>query len=205
MPSSAPSFPPFTPYVQHNRTPLPPRSNSRPLPASVSRILPFLFLGPVSATSNGPFLTSAHVTHILSIGKSPAPNPTAAAITYHRLGLLDKASADMAAVVAQSVAIIDAVERDGGVVLVHCSAAISRSLAVVAAYLMLRRGKTLRAALEELTRGGAVVAPNAGFLRQLGAMEESGVGGKATVEVGEGELEGTRRVGDVLGKAGVDE
>ncbi|KAF2497677.1 phosphatases II, partial [Lophium mytilinum] len=80
----------------------------------------------------------------------------------------DKPSADISTVVARAVEIIDAVEKEGGVLLVHCSAGISRSPTVVAAYLMLQKGWTLQGALGEMRRGRGCVRPNEGFLRQLG-------------------------------------
>jgi atypical dual specificity phosphatase len=58
-----------------------------------------------------------------------------------------------------------------GKILVHCSAGISRSPMVVAAYLMKRKGMTLKAALGQIIRVRPQVSPNAGFLQQLKEME----------------------------------
>ncbi|KAK4213161.1 phosphatases II [Rhypophila decipiens] len=52
-------------------------------------------------------------------------------------------------------------------VLIHCSAAISRSPAVIAGYLMKSQGMTLRESFEVLVRARDAVSPNIGFLRQL--------------------------------------
>jgi atypical dual specificity phosphatase len=54
-----------------------------------------------------------------------------------------------------------------GKILVHCSAGISRSPMVVAAYLMKRKGMALKAALAQIIRVRPQVSPNAGFLQQL--------------------------------------
>ncbi|KAM7212651.1 phosphatases II [Rhypophila decipiens] len=56
-------------------------------------------------------------------------------------------------------------------VLIHCSAAISRSPAVVAGYLMKSQGMTLQESLGVLVQARDAVSPNIGFLRQLCEME----------------------------------
>lgn len=73
-------------------------------------------------------------------------------------------------------------------VLFHCSAAISRSPAVLAGYLMKRRGLTLRESLVLLVKGREAVSPNVGFMRQLCEMEREvfglGEGDEGSVDVG---------------------
>lgn len=144
----------------------------------------FLYLGPVSATANSSFLHSHGITHILSIGRSPAvrldandetttasSSATLMRIAYHRLALNDLEHADIKPCVDQACEILDGVAKGGGKVLVHCSAAISRSPTIVAAYLMKRHGYTLRESLKTLVRTRDAIAPNPGFLNQLGEME----------------------------------
>jgi len=129
-----------------------------------------LYLGPVSATSNTGFLSREGITQILSIGKSPAAQIDG--ITYLRLGLTDEEESDITEVVQRACEFIDAAAESGGEkVLVHCSAAISRSPTIVAAYLMKSRGMTLRESLQALVKARSVVSPNPGFLRQLSDME----------------------------------
>jgi atypical dual specificity phosphatase len=129
-----------------------------------------LYLGPVSATSNTAFLQSHAITHILSIGKSPSSHIEG--ITYHRLSLTDEEDSQIAETVQKACDIIDAAEAARGRALVHCSAAISRSPAIVTGYLMKRRGITLRDSLAMVVNARAVVSPNLGFLRQLSEMEK---------------------------------
>lgn len=129
-----------------------------------------LYLGPVSATSNSGFLEREGITHILSIGRSP--NARDPSIQYERLGLLDSQDADIRPVVDKACAFIDSVLASNGKVLVHCSAAISRSPAIVAAYLIKRLGMTLAGSLEKLVEARGAVAPNQGFLSQLADIEK---------------------------------
>lgn len=164
---------------------------------------PSLYLGPCSAASSPPFLTRNSITHVLSIGANPLASRKVDGVTYHRLALRDSDSSSISGVVDAACEIIDAAiaapsesggsESEGtgmGKILVHCAAGISRSPAVVAAYLMKRKGMTLRAALGQIVRARPCVSPNAGFMRQLREMEREvyGRGGGGSLEDVVGEL-----------------
>ncbi|KAJ7292862.1 hypothetical protein C8J57DRAFT_1444288 [Mycena rebaudengoi] len=113
-----------------------------------------LFLGPASAASSHPFLSSHSITHILSIGATPAetfPN-----ISYHRLSLADSPSSSIDKVSEQAATIIDAALASNN-----------------GAGRILRRGMSLLEALGTIVRARPTVTPNAGFLAQLKALERS--------------------------------
>ncbi|KAK0617534.1 protein-tyrosine phosphatase-like protein [Immersiella caudata] len=153
-------------------------SSDNKQPASC--ILPdLLYLGPVSATSNAVFLKRQGITHILSIGKSPASHVEG--IIYERLSLTDEEDSSISTVADKACDIIDAAAAVKGKVLVHCSAAISRSPTIVAAYLMKRQGMTLRESLTTLVGARAVVSPNPEFLKQLADMEKE-ISGESTFD-----------------------
>ena len=63
---------------------------------------------------------------------------------------------------------------DGGHILVHCAAGVSRSATVVIAYLMTRKHLTYSAALELVKSNRPVVNPNIGFALQLAELEKCG-------------------------------
>jgi len=136
-----------------------------------------LYLGPLSSTSPSPKNTALlhrnYITHVLSIGRSPLA--TIEGITYHRLSLIDTDTEDSLVkfrqVAGEAIAIIDAVAKNGEHILVHCSAGISRSPAIIAAYLIRRKGMRLDDALELLKEKRGAVNPNGGFLRVLKEME----------------------------------
>ncbi|KAL2837231.1 protein-tyrosine phosphatase-like protein [Aspergillus pseudoustus] len=173
---------------------------------STGAVLPdFLYLGPVSAASDLKFLCAQGITVVISIGKSPARKhenisteggSRQEVITYHRLTLEDKEDADLSKCVQTACAILDEASTAKQRVLVHCSAAISRSPAVVAGYLILRRGYSLGESLDVLKQARPAVSPNRGFLEQLRKME--GEVGGARKGVGDGEGEG--EVQDALAK-----
>ena len=103
-------------------------------------------------------------------------------MTYHRLSLSDSVSSSISKTIDAACEIIDRAigSRNGtGKILVHCSAGISRSPMVVAAYLMKRKGMVLRAALRQIVCVRPQISPNAGFLRQLKEMEMELYGGSS--------------------------
>ncbi|THH28567.1 hypothetical protein EUX98_g5631 [Antrodiella citrinella] len=131
-------------------------------------ILPFLFLGPRSAASQ-PFLTSHSINHVLSIGSSPPT--TLPDVTYTRIPLLDTPTADLSKVYDRVAIAINAARGSGGKILVHCSAAVSRSPTVVTAYLMIEQKMTLKEALGTVVRARNAVNPNPGLFEQLKVLE----------------------------------
>ena len=60
-------------------------------------------------------------------------------------------------------------------VLVHCAAGISRSSTIVLAYLVARRGYTLREAFEHVHARRPVVWPNDGFMEALIQLERRSI------------------------------
>lgn len=139
---------------------------------AATQIYPRIFLGPCSSASNASFLTTNSVTHILSIGSTP--NTHLPNLEYQRLPLTDSPSSSITQVVEAATAFIDtalASRNDTGVILLHCSAAVSRSPTVLVAYLMKRHGLSLKAALGRVVLARSSVSPNAGFLAQLKDME----------------------------------
>ncbi|KAI0079422.1 DSPc-domain-containing protein [Panus rudis PR-1116 ss-1] len=151
-----------------------PQSSKSGDSSTASLILPpFLYLGPCSAASSS-FVSSEGITHILSIGSTPAtkfPN-----ITYERIPLTDSPTSSLAEAASSAATFLDAVEAKGGKVLVHCSAAISRSPAVVAAYLVMRKKIPLKEAMGRIVRSRPSVSPNPGFLAQLNELEQECLG-----------------------------
>ncbi|KLO13174.1 phosphatases II [Schizopora paradoxa] len=153
--------------------------------SSASLILPSLYIGPCSAASSKAFLYTNGVTHVLSVGATPT-NPVEN-VVYQRISISDSPSSSIIKVCDSACYIIDAAlssHNGTGKILVHCSAGISRSPMVVAAYLMRRRGMSLREALSQIIQVRPQVSPNAGFLAQLKELE-MGLRGVISLEVNE--------------------
>lgn len=91
-------------------------------------------------------------------------------ITYLRCGIADTTKDDLKAAWEAAVPFIARHLSDGKSVLVHCHQGLSRSVAIIYAFLMIQRGLTLEAAqrhLGDYTQHGAKPRPNSGFIRQL--------------------------------------
>jgi protein tyrosine phosphatase (PTP) superfamily phosphohydrolase (DUF442 family) len=69
---------------------------------------------------------------------------------------------------------IDEALEDGGKVLVHCHAGVSRSTAVILAYMCSSMGLSLDEALEVLKLDHPCAMPNDGFMRQLALFVKMG-------------------------------
>ncbi|KAK7064650.1 protein-tyrosine phosphatase-like protein [Favolaschia claudopus] len=137
---------------------------------TIALVFPSIYLGPCSAASSAPLLTSNSITHVLSIGATPAKPVNG--ITYHRISLKDSPSASLSKACDEACAIIDAAlsaNNGTGKILVHCFAGISRSPSVIAGYLMRRKAMSLKVALGRIVRARPQVSPQ--FLGQLQDME----------------------------------
>jgi protein-tyrosine phosphatase len=132
----------------------------------------FLCIGSVGAAYNLSELQSAGITHVVCAAASPRIRfPTH--FKYLKLeGLRDRPTQDLTPHFEKAFEFIDDVCASGGRVLVHCFKGVSRSAAVVCAYLIVRKNLTLAEALDLVRAARRSVAPNQGFLRQLRAMEE---------------------------------
>ncbi|KAJ6608643.1 protein-tyrosine phosphatase-like protein [Mycena sp. CBHHK59/15] len=130
---------------------------------------PYLYLGPRTSASAS-FVAAHGITHVLSIGSTPPS--TLPGVEYHRLSLSDDLSSPLDKVISGANDIISAVAAmPSGRILLHCSAAVSRSPTVVAAYLVSKCQMSLKAALGVIINARPAVCPNTGFLAQLKELE----------------------------------
>ena len=141
---------------------------------STTQILPFLFLGGKDESKSLTFLLRHEIGTILNMTPQLRDDPAGVPnyheddrrFRYHRLPLVDNTAESLLPTVKQAVELIER-SRHYGNVLVHCRQGVSRSAAIVAAYLIRYRGMTLAAALAHMRRRRPVVRPNEAFLAQL--------------------------------------
>lgn len=88
------------------------------------------------------------------------------------LGLLDVETANLAGALPRALSAVEAGLASGHSVLVHCAQGVSRSAAVVLAFLVRHRGMSLAAAWQHVS-ARRDVSPNIGFWGQLLAFELS--------------------------------
>merc|ERR1712224_84796 len=95
---------------------------------------------------------------------------------WHRIPLQDTQDQDISDALEEALRIVDRVEATGGKVLVYCFEGRSRSVSVCLAYLITRKGMSLADALSFVQSHRPEAQPNAGFQRQLMALELSALG-----------------------------
>jgi hypothetical protein len=92
---------------------------------------------------------------------------------------------------------IHAVIQDGGNVLVHCVAGVSRSATICLAYLTKYHFRSLRAAYHLMCEKRPMVRPNLGFWRQLIHYEQLTKGNKGSVRIVRDEAQPDKLLPDV--------
>ncbi|KAH9913972.1 protein-tyrosine phosphatase-like protein, partial [Epithele typhae] len=135
-----------------------------------SQILPRLYLSGYLAAINEQQLRDMRATHILSILELAPPFPPALVDDLHTMHvcLADDDDADILSHLGATTAFIaSALQAENNVVLVHCAMGISRSPAVVCAYLIATEGMTPRDALDFCLSKRDIIDPNFGFRQQL--------------------------------------
>jgi len=127
-----------------------------------------LYLGNISAARSSRSLSERRITHIVSVCSDPIPSEVPeSGLTHLRIPVEDVDYADLLIHLPSAVQFIDRAIRGHGVVLVHCVQGLSRSAAVVAAYLMYSRRINATDALDIVRRAREQVWPNPGFQEQL--------------------------------------
>ncbi|XP_018609121.1 dual specificity protein phosphatase 12 [Scleropages formosus] len=125
-----------------------------------------LYIGAASDLRHCQELLGAGVTHVLTVD-SEEPH-VAALFRTHFVRALDEPACDLLSSFDECARFIaDALRTGCGAVLVHCHAGQSRSAAVVAAFLMKRRGLSATDARSRLRTIKPDVQINEEFLRQL--------------------------------------
>ncbi|GKV38577.1 hypothetical protein SLEP1_g46468 [Rubroshorea leprosula] len=131
-----------------------------------------LFLGSIAAANNKNALKSSNITHVLTVASSLRPAHTNDFV-YKVIPVLDKEDTNITQYFDECFDFIDEAKRRGGGVLVHCLVGRSRSVTIVVAYLMKKRGMSPSQALEYVKSKRPQAAPNSGFLSQLQEFEKS--------------------------------
>ncbi|XP_053800624.1 serine/threonine/tyrosine-interacting protein isoform X2 [Vidua chalybeata] len=161
-----------------------------PMRREMQEILPGLFLGPYSSAmkSKLPILQKHGITHVICIRQNIEANfikPNFQQLfRYLVLDIADNPVENIIRFFPMTKEFIDGSLQSGGKVLVHGNAGISRSAALVIAYIMETFGVKYRDAFTYVQERRFCINPNAGFVHQLQIFtqtcfkEMSGAGGK---------------------------
>eukprot|EP00741_Cyanophora_paradoxa_P005325 tig00000880_g5164.t1 len=148
----------------------------RPPPLFDSRlceIVPKLFLGSMMAARQEEKMKAAGVTHVLTITKLAKKPEFPNDFTYLVLEEDDNETSDLLSKLPLLILFIETARASGGV-LVHCAMGVSRSGAVVVAYLMAAFSMSRDEALAQVRKARPQVEPNRGFMRQLAVFQAMG-------------------------------
>ncbi|CCM05505.1 uncharacterized protein FIBRA_07728 [Fibroporia radiculosa] len=144
------------------------------VPASAAARTGALYLGSFAAILDQQLLDANHITalvHVLDAPWVPEAAP-GSQIESYRLDILDSTTADIRPHLEATVRWIDDRLRKGTNVLVHCQQGMSRSAAIVIAYLIYTQNMTYDAAFDFVRRKRACIKPNAGFVKALQEWEK---------------------------------
>ncbi|KAA3674543.1 dual specificity phosphatase 10 [Paragonimus westermani] len=139
------------------------------LGACVSEILPYLFIGNARDAQDRMLLRRLGITHIVNVSDSvPMPFKGTTEFKYLHLPASDTNQQNLRPAFDTAVAFISEARKSKGIVLVHCQAGVSRSVAVVMAYLMFKwRHFNVVRALDFIHSRRPVAEPNLHFIGQL--------------------------------------
>ncbi|KAJ3930842.1 MAG: protein-tyrosine phosphatase-like protein [Lentinula lateritia] len=170
--------------------------NISPPPTSrnlASEIIPRLYISDLSFAENPALLRTYHITHILSILPESLSLPPDAELrlilgyTPVRLQIRDVEDfpfAELAAHLPTTTGFIQTAFKANpeSRVLVHCVEGISRSVSVVAAFLMAQYGWTPMEAVGYVKEKRKIANPNFGFVKQLYEYGREALGKRGLIE-----------------------
>ncbi|CAJ0827451.1 2865_t:CDS:2 [Entrophospora sp. SA101] len=137
----------------------------------ICEIVPsFLYLSSNQSSKNFESLQHYKITHIVNVaGKQHVPSQ----FIYLRSHFPDSSDAPFLKHLPAILEFIESTEKLGGKVLVQCSGGVSRSPAVVAAWLIKKNGMQVDEAIEFIKERRPGININKGFLEQLNIFRQT--------------------------------
>lgn len=132
----------------------------------MSKITDQLYLGSGAEANNMDWLKDNFVTHIVNC-TIEHPNYYPNEFNYLKLNLLDSPDQNLYHVFERVYNYIKDAIGNGGTVLVHCHAGISRSSSMVIYFIMKAKKWSYKEALSYVKSKREIVDPNEGFVEQL--------------------------------------
>ena len=128
----------------------------------MNKITEKLYLGNIKAASDLKSLKSSNITHVLQVAagiKPFFPND----LNYKIINILDNQNQSIIRHFPGAIAFIKNAIENGGGILVHCYAGVSRSAACVIAYLMQEKDLSFDDAFTFASKRRPIIFPNVGF------------------------------------------
>ncbi|KAF8630932.1 hypothetical protein AX17_005289 [Amanita inopinata Kibby_2008] len=139
-----------------------------PVPGKPNVTSGALYVGSLTAVNDVDLLREHHISHLVQVLEVPwLPHSEQQGFDCYRIDILDHSAVDLRPHLEAVCNHIDKVLKSGQSVLVHCQQGVSRSAAVVIAYLIRNLGMSYDNAYTYLKRRRACIKPNAGFVKAL--------------------------------------
>ncbi|XP_065150457.1 dual specificity protein phosphatase 19b [Paramisgurnus dabryanus] len=132
----------------------------------VGIIRPFLLLSSQDAAHDIDTLKKYKVTHVLNVAYG-VENAFPQLFTYKTVTILDLPETDITSYFPDCFEFINQASQQGGVLLVHCNAGVSRSASVVIGFLMSQDKLSFEEAFSTVKSARPYIQPNPGFMNQL--------------------------------------
>lgn len=136
------------------------------------RVLDHVLIGGFEQSQDLEGLKLSGVTHVLNCARE-LPNCFPETLKYLKFECADDNKQKITGCFEKAFQFMDECYDEKGVCLVHCQQGKSRSAAVIAGYLMARRGLSLSAAIERMQAVRRVARPNDNFMSQLRTFERA--------------------------------
>lgn len=136
----------------------------------MSLISPGLYVGAAWNAGNATEMRAAKIDTIVCMASELGSKKFAATITYRNYSLEDDCREFILPVLIDSATFISQERARSRILLVHCAAGRSRSVAAVMTFLI-SQGATVEEALRTCQRARPIAQPNSGYMEQLHALE----------------------------------
>ncbi|XP_012215360.1 dual specificity protein phosphatase 19 [Linepithema humile] len=135
----------------------------------VANVIPGLYLSSQDPAVCSDILKKYEIQHILSIGVDISEKFHD--IQYHNCDLLDLPESNIIPSIKKCIDIIHTNRKEN--ILVHCNAGVSRSAAIVIAYLIIIMKLSYDDAYNKVKAVRSCIKPNDGFVKQLRSIENT--------------------------------
>ncbi|EAY15864.1 Dual specificity phosphatase, catalytic domain containing protein [Trichomonas vaginalis G3] len=136
-------------------------------PDDMNKIIEGLYIGDERAAANKQMLLDNNITHIVNLSGQTAQNYFPDTFKYFSLEMIDNDFEEIPPKFWEAIKFVQKSLQSGGTVLVHCRRGISRSAALVAAFLNEDRAMPIDSAIALIKQNRSNININQGFLDQL--------------------------------------
>ncbi|XP_041353489.1 dual specificity protein phosphatase 10-like [Gigantopelta aegis] len=135
--------------------------------AITSQILPFLYLGNERDAASLDCLMNNKINYILNVTSHVPLHFEKNGIKYKRLPANDSCQQNLKQYFEEAIEFIDDCHQNGGKILIHCHAGVSRSATITIAYILKHTKMTMTDAYKYVKGKRAIISPNFNFMGQL--------------------------------------